>query len=112
MCAKPLCIWFEKIEIYDWIKYLVLFVPERYNAIHDRINYLMSGKSGITYSINRNFARIRIDSYNSLPKEKTLTIHCVVILTKSVVNKNENNYYYNIVLEKRSYENKSNTGFS
>ena len=50
-------------------------------------------KSGITDSINHNFARIRIDSYNSSPIEKTLTFH-VIILIKSVVNKNENNYYY------------------
>ena len=31
---------------------------------------LISGKSGIRDSINHNLARIRIDSYNSLPIEK------------------------------------------
>ena len=31
----------------------------------DRINYLISEKSGISDSITHNFARIRIDSYNS-----------------------------------------------
>ena len=30
--------------------------------------------------------------------------HNVIILIKSVVNKNENKYYYNIVLEKNSYK--------
>ena len=45
------------------------------------INYLINEKSGITYSINHNFARIRIDSYNSLPIEKTLTFHNVIILS-------------------------------
>ena len=32
-------------------------------------------------------------------------------LTKSVVNKNENNYYYDLFLEKSSCENKSNTQY-
>ena len=59
-------------------------------------------KIGVTFSINHNFARIRIDSYNSLPIEKILTFHNVVILFNSVVNKNENNYYYNIFWEKGS----------
>ena len=112
MGAKALRIWFEKvkfIKIYDGIRYLVLFAPERYNAIYDRINHLISEKGGITYSINHNFARIRIDSYNFLPMEKTLTFHNVIILIKPVVNKNENNYHCNIFLEKGSYEDKSNT---
>ena len=57
-------------------------------------------KKMVTDSINHNFARIRIDSYNSLPTEKILTFHNAITLIKSVVNKNENNYYYNIFLEK------------
>ena len=35
-----------------------------------------------------------------------LTFHNVIILIKSVVNKNENKYYYNIFLEKGSYKDK------
>ena len=46
---------------------------------------------GTINSINHNFARIRIDSYNSLHIEKLLTFHNVIILIKSVVNKNKNN---------------------
>ena len=57
---------------------------------------VINGKSGITYIMNHNFPRIILDFYNSLPVEKTLTFHNVTILVKSVVNKNENNYYYNI----------------
>ena len=53
--------------------------------------------------------RIRIDSYNSLSLEKPLTFHNVIILIKSVVNKNKNNCYYNIFLEKGFYEDKPNT---
>ena len=44
MGAKPLRIWFEKIDgfikIYNGVRYLILFGPERYNAIYDRVNYL------------------------------------------------------------------------
>ena len=65
-----------------------------------RLDILQLKKSGITYSISHNFARIKIDSYNSLPIEKTLIFYNVMILIKSVVNKSKNNYYYNILLEK------------
>ena len=48
MGPKPLRIWFEKIdgfiEIYDGIRYLVLFVSKRYDAIYNRIRYLISKK--------------------------------------------------------------------
>ena len=108
MGSKPLCIWLEKIngfiKIYDGIRYLLLFGSKSYGAIYNRIRYLISKKSGITDIIYHNFARIRIDSYNSLSIEKTLTFHNVVLLIKSVVN-----CYYNVFLEKGSYEDKSNT---
>ena len=55
---------------------------------------ILCKKSGITNSINHNFGKIRIDSYNSLPIKKILTFH-VIILIKSVVNKNKNKYYCN-----------------
>ena len=47
-------------------------------------------------SITHSFARIKFDSYNSSPIEKILTLHNVIILIKSVVNKNKNNCYRNI----------------
>ena len=99
------------IYIYIYIRYLVSFGPERYNAIYDRIRYIISEKSGIRYSIYHNFAIIRTDSYHSLPTEKTFTFHNVIILIKSVFNKNKNEYYYNIFLGKGSNENKSYTEF-
>ena len=46
----------------------------------DRIKYLITEKSGIPESINHNFGKIRIDSNNSLPIEKILTFHNVIIL--------------------------------
>ena len=33
-----------------------------------------------------------------------MIFHDVIILIKSVLNKDKNNYYYNIFLEKASYE--------
>ena len=66
------------------------------------IKYLISEK-GVTDSINHNFGRIRIDSYNSFLIEVILTFQNAIILIKSVVNKNKNEYYYNIFLEKRLF---------
>ena len=62
--------------------------------------YLISEKSGIADSINHNFGKIRIDSYNSLTTETILTFHNAIILIKSVDNNNKNEYCYNIFLEK------------
>ena len=50
------------IKIYDGTRYIVLFIPIRYNGLYDRSRYLISEKSYITYSISHNFAKIRIDS--------------------------------------------------
>ena len=49
-----------------------------------------------------NYAKIKIDSDDDLSVEKTLTLHNVVILIQSVFNKNQNQYCYNIFLEKFS----------
>ena len=99
------------IKIYDEIRYLVLFDCSCCDEIFDRIKYLISKKSGITDSINHSFSRIRIDSYDSLPIEKILTFHDMIILIKSVINKYKNHYYYNIFLGKGSYKDKSNTQY-
>ena len=90
------------------VKHLVLFYYGLSDKIFNNIKYLISKKSGITNSINHNFGRIKIDSYDSLPIEKILTFHNVIILIKPVVNKNQNKNYYNIFLEKRFYKYKSN----
>ena len=63
------------------------------------IKYLISEK-GLADGINYNFGRIRIDSYNYLPIEVILTFQNAVILIKSVDNKNKNEYYCNIFLQK------------
>ena len=77
----------------------------------DKINHLISDKSFITDSINHNFGKIRNDSFNSLPIEKILAFHNLIILITLVVNKNKNEYYYNIFLEKGSYKDKFDTKY-
>ena len=75
--AKPLRIRFDKVDgfirVYDGTIYSVLFGPGKHHAVYDKIRYLINQKNGITYAISHNFARIEIDSYDSLPLEKTLT---------------------------------------
>ena len=88
----------EFIKMYDGNRYLVLFSNSWYDKVCNRIKYLVSKKSVITDSINHNFAKIRMDSYNSLPIEKILTSYNVIMLIKSVANENKNNNYYNIFL--------------
>ena len=105
---KPLHIEFNKIygfiRIYDEARYLTLFGSERYDAIYDRIKYLISLKSCITYIFSRYFAKIKVNSYDSLTIEKTLTLHDVIILIESALNKDKNHYYYKTFLEKCSYQ--------
>ena len=83
---------------------LVSFGSENYDPIYNWITYFVSVKSGITYIIYHNYAKLKVDSYDSLPLEKTITFHNVKILIKSVLNKDKNNYYYSIFLEKASFE--------
>ena len=73
---KPLRIRFGKIDgfirIYDGTRYLTLFGSEKYAAIYNRIRYLISQKSGITYIVSHCFAEIKVDSYDSLPIKKNI----------------------------------------
>ena len=39
---------------------------------------------------------IKVDSYDSLPLEKTLILYNVLIVIKSDHNKDQNHFYYNI----------------
>ena len=55
-------------------------------------------KNGMTDSIDNNFPWIRVASYNSLSNEKIMSFHNVIVLIKSVVNKNKNTYDCNIFI--------------
>ena len=39
---------------------------------------------------------MKVNLYNSLPLEKTMTFHNIITLIKSAFNKDKNNYWYNI----------------
>ena len=84
------------VRIYDRIIYLTLFGSE---AIYNRIRYLISIKSGITYIFSHYFAKMKVDSYDYLPIEKILTLHNVVIHIKSVINKDKNHFFDKKFLE-------------
>ena len=65
---------------------------------------LISLKSNIT-CFSHKYPKIKIISDDNLPLEKTLTLHNLAILIKSVLKKkNQNHYYYNVFLEKCSYQ--------
>ena len=58
--SKTLRIGFDKIygviKVYDGIRYLVLFGPEKYDAIYDRVSYLISQESDIKYVFSHSYA--------------------------------------------------------
>ena len=74
--AKPLRIRFIKIFgfviVYDVARYLILLRGERYDFMYNMIRYLIGVKSSITYVVSHNYAKIQVDSFDSLPLEKTL----------------------------------------
>ena len=80
--AKPLCIRFDKIDgfirVYDGTRYLEL---ENIILFITGLNILQGKKSSITYVISYNYAKIKVDLYDSLPLEK--------ILNKSAWNKDK-----------------------
>ena len=63
--GKPLDIRFDKVKgsirVYYGSRFLVFFDLEKYNAIFNRTRYVICVKSGITYVISHNYARIKID---------------------------------------------------
>ena len=69
--AKKLRIRFDKtdgfIKIHDKIRYLVIFV-------YSYCDKICKCKDGISDSISHDFAKTRIDSYDSLPIEKIPTL--------------------------------------
>ena len=74
------------IKLYDGTRYLGFIDPENYDAI------------------SHNYARIKVDSHDSLPPQKTLTFHNDIMHIKSVWNKDQSHYCYNKFLEKCSYQ--------
>ena len=104
---KSLQIEFDKIDrlirIEDGTRYFTLFGSENYDAIYNRIRYFISLKSSITYTFSHCFAKIKVDSCDSLPIEKILTLDNLIILINSVLYKMKSLLLRNI-LEKCSYQ--------
>ena len=73
---KPLRIRLDKIDgflrINDGTRYLILFDSEKHDDIYKRIRYILSLKSTITYIFSHYFAKIKVNSYDFLPKEKNI----------------------------------------
>ena len=67
-----MCIRLDKIDGFIRVRggeptHLVLFDNGLFDKVFNKIKYVISEKYGITDSINHNFGKIGIDSYNSLP---------------------------------------------
>ena len=48
--------------------------------------------------------KLKLIFYDSLPIEKILTLDNIIIQIKSVLNKDQNDHYYNTFLEKFFYQ--------
>ena len=68
--SKPLRITYSKVDgfirVYVGSRYFVLFDPEEYDAIYNRTRYLIGLKSGIIYVFIHYYAKIKVDSSDSL----------------------------------------------
>ena len=62
------------LSIYKGTRYLTLFDSEKYDAIYNRIRYLLSLKSSITYVFSHYYAKIKVDSDDFLSIEKRLNL--------------------------------------
>ena len=73
------------INIYIYITIYLIYIDNIYINTYLYIWYLI-GLTGITYIFSRNYAKIKVDSYESefLPLEKRWTFHDVIIHVKSV----------------------------
>ena len=104
---------FDKIDRFIRVRgsefeHLVFFDNGLFDKICDKIKYLITEKSDIADSINHNFGETKLIHITIYQLKKILAFHNVIIFIKSVVNKNKNNYYYNIFPEKGWYKDKSN----
>ena len=82
----------------DLLEFMTKLDIEYYLEVKNMIPYstgldLINVKNGIIYIISHNYAKIKVDSYDSLRLEKTMTFCNVIILIKPLWNKNKNSYY-------------------
>ena len=72
---------------------LYYFVLKKYYVTCNRIRYLLSQECGITYFFFHYYTKTKVDFYDVLPLEKTLTLHNVIIHIKSVLSNDPNCYF-------------------
>ena len=65
---------------------LTLFGSEKYHAIYSKIKYPAILKIGITYIFSHYFAKIKVDSFDSLSIVNRLILHNLIMHIKSVLN--------------------------
>ena len=87
---------YENISVYNISNKTLISAKPLCILQHYQMSYRSKKRYYICY-------KVKVDSYDSLPLEKTLTLHNVITLIKSVSNKDKN-YCYNIFLEKASYQ--------
>ena len=65
--SKPLSILFDKvhgfIRIYDGTRYLILFGSKKYDAINDRVRYLINLKMCIANIFTHYFSKAKVDIF-------------------------------------------------
>ena len=61
------------VRVYDGTRYLVLPGGEKFDFFYNRIKYDI-GVYYITYCFSHNYARIKVDLFDSLPLEKTKNV--------------------------------------
>ena len=85
-------------NIYSLVKQ---FINHQYSELF-YLNIVYSGNiCNLTMTYNCiQCSYIKFNSYDSLPLGKTLTLHNVIILIKSVFSKDQNRYYFNVFLER------------
>ena len=64
---------------------IYFFGSEKHDAIYNRIIYLRSLKTNITYVFSHYYAKIKVDSYDSLAIEGRFILHNTIILIKSLL---------------------------
>ena len=104
---KPMPPGFDKLDeyyrVHDGTRYLALFGSLKNMPFTIGFDILSQKGGIITYVFSHNYAKMKIDSFFYLTLEKTLTLHNVKILIKSVFNKNQNHCYFNKLFKECSY---------
>ena len=84
------------IQYYLEVKYIISFIT--------RLNIFQRQKVVLhMFFFSHNYAKIKVDPYDLLPLEKKKSF-LVIIHINSVWNKYENHYFYNIFMQKYSFQ--------